>query len=66
MNKDAYMEALAVQLRKLPREDYVRAMEYFEEYFDEAGPENEQQAIGGPGIAGGGGQTDSHGNSREK
>lgn len=46
MNKDAYMEALAVQLRKLPREDYVRAMEYFEEYFDEAGPENEQQAIG--------------------
>ncbi len=54
MNKDAYMEALAVQLRRLPREDYERAMEYFEEYFDEAGPENEQQAIedlGSPEVA---------------
>lgn len=45
MNKDAYMRALAVQLKRLPREDFERAIEYFEEYFEEAGEENEQQAI---------------------
>ena len=45
MNRETYMSSLAKQLRRLPKEDFDRAMEYFEEYFDEAGPENEQQAI---------------------
>lgn len=40
-----YMNILAHNLRHLPKEDYHRAMEYFEEYFDEAGPEHEQDAI---------------------
>jgi uncharacterized membrane protein len=54
MNKSEYMKALSHNLRRLPKEDYDRAVEYFEEYFAEAGPENESQAIedlGDPGAA---------------
>ena len=39
------MKTLAYNLRHLPKEDYDRAIEYFEEYFNEAGPEHEQTAI---------------------
>ena len=45
MTKTEYMRTLAHKLRRLPKEDYDKAMEYFEEYFAEAGPEFEQQAI---------------------
>ena len=45
MTKTEYMKILARSLRRLPKEDYDRAIEYFEEYFAEAGPENEQQAV---------------------
>ena len=45
MTKTEYMKILTHNLRRLPKEDYDRAIEYFEEYFAEAGPENEQQAI---------------------
>lgn len=45
MTKTDYMKTLAHQLRRLPKEDYDRAIEYFEEYFEDAGLENEQQAI---------------------
>lgn len=45
MTKTEYMKKLAHDLRRLPKEDYDRAIEYFEEYFAEAGPENEQQAV---------------------
>lgn len=45
MNKEEYLKILAHRLRRLPKEDYDTAMEYFEEYFAEAGPEHEQQAI---------------------
>lgn len=45
MTKTEYMKKLTHNLRRLPKEDYDRAIEYFEEYFAEAGPENEQQAI---------------------
>lgn len=45
MNKDEYIKQLSHKLRRLPKEDYQKAMEYFEEYFAEAGPENEQNAI---------------------
>ena len=45
MNKNEYMKILSHELRRLPKEDYGRAIEYFEEYFAEAGPENEAQAI---------------------
>lgn len=45
MNRAEYINCLAHRLRRLPREDYDKAMSYFEEYFEEAGPENEIQAI---------------------
>lgn len=45
MNKSEYMKILTHELRRLPKEDYYRAVDYFEEYFAEAGPENEDQAI---------------------
>lgn len=52
MNKQQFMNQLAAELRKLPREEIQAAMQYYSEYFDEAGPENEQQVIrelGSPG-----------------
>lgn len=39
------MESLRRRLKKLPKEDYDRAIAYFEEYFEDAGPENEAEAI---------------------
>lgn len=45
MTKKEYMKKLAYQLRRLPKEDYDKAMDYFEEYFEDAGIENEQEAI---------------------
>ena len=43
--RDEYLAELRHYLRKLPPDDYESAMEYFIEYFEEAGPENEAQAI---------------------
>lgn len=43
--RDEYLAELRRYLRKLPPDDYESAMEYFTEYFEEAGPENEAQAI---------------------
>lgn len=45
MTKTEYLNCLSQRLRRLPKEDFDIAMEYFIEYFDEAGSENEQQAI---------------------
>lgn len=45
MTRNEYMEQLKRYLRRLPKEDYENAVEYFSEYFDEAGPENEQQMM---------------------
>lgn len=45
MTKAEYMTRLEKRLRRLPKESRQKALEYFEEYFQEAGPENEAQAI---------------------
>lgn len=45
MTRREYLEKLSRYLKKLPKEDYQEAMEYFEEYFDEAGLENEAQVM---------------------
>lgn len=45
MKKHEYMKALRRELHRLPRGDYDRAVEYFDEYFEDAGPEKEEQAI---------------------
>lgn len=54
MNRDEYMKQIRYYLRKLPREDFDTAIDYFEEYFEEAGAGQESQAIedlGTPDIA---------------
>lgn len=45
MNRESYLQELKKYLKKLPHEDYVDAIDYFTEYFDEAGTENEQIVI---------------------
>lgn len=45
MNRKQYMSELAERLKKLPDDEFDRALQYFEEYFDEAGAQNEQEAI---------------------
>ncbi|MBJ6744963.1 DUF1700 domain-containing protein [Streptococcus sp. 121] len=51
MKKDEYLAQLDHYLRKLPREDYQEAIEHFQEYFEDAGPENEaalMEELGSP------------------
>lgn len=45
MNKTEYLLQLQRYLKKLPRADYDNAMDYFTEYFDEAGSDREQEVI---------------------
>ena len=45
MTRTEYIAKLTKYLRKLPQKDYEEALEYFMEYFEEAGPENEAQLI---------------------
>lgn len=45
MTRTEYLVQLERHLKKLPQADYEEAMDYFTEYFDEAGPENEAQVI---------------------
>ncbi|MBA2795200.1 DUF1700 domain-containing protein [Streptococcus porcinus] len=45
MTRTEYLTELQNQLRKLPEDDYLEAMDYFTEYFDEAGPEKEDKVI---------------------
>ncbi len=45
MNKQEYMRQLEIKLKRLPKDDFERAIEYYEEYFAEAGEEHEQKAI---------------------
>jgi len=45
MNKQEYMKQLKIRLKRLPKEDFAKAIEYFEEYFAEAGEANEAKAV---------------------
>lgn len=45
MNKEAYLKELKHHLKKLPRKDYENAMEYFTEYFEEAGTEQAEAVM---------------------
>lgn len=45
MNRADYMTALRRALSVLPEEERANALRYYEEYFDDAGPENEAKAI---------------------
>ena len=39
------MKELKKRLKRLPKEEFEKAVAYFEEYFEDAGAEHEQQAI---------------------
>ncbi|MDD6067022.1 MAG: DUF1700 domain-containing protein [Firmicutes bacterium] len=45
MNKEKYLAELSKKLRRLPRQEYMSAMAYYREYFEDAGPEMEEQVI---------------------
>ena len=45
MNKREFIAKLRAELSKLPAEEVDAAIEYYEEYFDEAGPEREAEVI---------------------
>lgn len=45
MTRKEFMAELAARLHRLPQEDLQAALQYYEEYFDEAGSQNEQAVI---------------------
>lgn len=45
MTRNEYLTRLAELLQDIPAEERVSAMEYYNDYFDDAGGENEQQVI---------------------
>lgn len=45
MSRKEFMEELAMRLRELPAEEREDALRYYESYFDEAGPEQEQLVL---------------------
>ena len=45
LTKEEYLAQLKKYLKKLPKEDYNNAMDYFTEYFEDAGPEGEDTLI---------------------
>lgn len=45
MNKEQFLLQLREELKRLPPDEVDSAMEYYEEYLEEAGPENEEATI---------------------
>lgn len=45
MNKETYLEALKREIAALPADEQESALQYYADYFDDAGPENEQRVI---------------------
>lgn len=45
MTRKEFMSELAARLHRLPRKDLQAVLQYYEEYFDEAGREHEQEVI---------------------
>jgi len=45
MTKKEYLAALATELQALPYDEQQEALEYYQNYFDDAGAENEQKVI---------------------
>ena len=38
MNRDEFLRELSRELRRLPRDEYEKAMDYYVEFFNDAGP----------------------------
>lgn len=45
MNRIEFMQELKIRLHRLPQDEFNSAINYYEEYFDDAGMENEQSVI---------------------
>ena len=45
MNKEQYLEALRNNLRNMPTDEVENITGYYREYFDDAGPDKEQDVI---------------------
>lgn len=45
MTRKEFIEKLKSEISKMPQEEIDAAIEYYEEYFDEAGRENEQEVL---------------------
>lgn len=45
MTRDEFLQRLSAALGSLPEEEREAALEYYEEYFADAGPENEQDVL---------------------
>jgi len=45
MNRTDFMNQLEHNLRKLPKDEILEALQYYEDYFDDIGKENEKQAL---------------------
>lgn len=45
MNRKEFLSRLEQALQEMPAEECRRAVEYYENYFDEAGPEKEQEVL---------------------
>ena len=45
MNKEQFLARLEKRLRRIPQEERENIMLYYQEYFEEAGPEQEQEVI---------------------
>ena len=45
MNRHEFLNKLAMELGRLPREEVEDILAYYNEYFDDAGPENEARAL---------------------
>ncbi len=45
MNKKEYLQELSKRLSRLPREEMLEALQYYNEYFDEAGEDREEEVI---------------------
>ena len=48
MNQSEYLNQLDSYLKKLPKSDYENAMDYFTEYFEEAGEQRAIEELGTP------------------
>jgi len=45
VNRSDFIDELKIRLRKLPYDEIKEAVDYYEEYFDDAGGENEQSVL---------------------
>ena len=45
MNRAEYMRELSYLLQDVPDEEREEALQYYEDYFDDAGPDKEEQVV---------------------